>query len=75
MDLLVHAMGVGFLPRRIASTHLKDGTLIEIPYYASESTPRETGFLVCLNKRAEEFSPFITRIQDIFQETDPADLS
>ena len=75
MDLLVHAMGVGFLPRRIASTHLKDGTLIEIPYYASESTPRETGFLICLNKRAEEFSPFIKRIQDIFQETDPADLS
>ena len=75
MDLLVHAMGVGFLPRRIASTHLKDGTLIEIPYYASESAPRETGFLICLNKRAEEFSPFIKRIQDIFQETDPADLS
>lgn len=66
MDLLVHAMGIGFLPRRIAEAHLSDGTLQEIPYYASENAPCETGFLVCLQTRFADLEPFMQRIRNIF---------
>ena len=66
MDLLIHGMGIGFLPRRIANSHLNEGTLTEIPYYASERAPCETGHLICLQKLVEELHPFMQKIKSIF---------
>ena len=66
MDLLIHGMGIGFLPRRIANSHLNEGTLTEIPYDASERAPCETGHLICLQKRVEELHPFMQKIKSIF---------
>lgn len=68
MDLLLHGVGVGFLPRRIAAKHLEEGTLTEIPYQAADTAPTENGYLIYLEKRGQDLEPMAQKIRDLIQE-------
>lgn len=68
MDLLLHGIGIGFLPRRIAAVYLEAGTLVEIPYQSADTAPKENGYLICLEKRRQDLEPFAQKIRDLIQE-------
>lgn len=64
INLLLHGLGIGFLPRRIAAEHLRSGELEEIPYQLAETAPREHGYLICSKHRGEELGTYIQKIKE-----------
>lgn len=67
-DLLLHGLGIGFLPRRIAAEHLQNRGLEEIPYELAETAPKEHGYLICSKHRSEELETHIQMIKGLLHQ-------